>query len=128
MVFNPNEPITLETVKKVLIDHENAILNTSYRLSKTDSIRVNDNSVSTGDLKIFSKRSSYPITETTGRVRFGIAFNSVPTVTLTVEQKDPFFVTAVIKSVTKTEVDYAIFYSGNVNVQNYTLNVIAVGI
>jgi len=127
MTFNPDEPITLETIKNVLVDHENAILNTSYVLKKTTNLNLGGNPKNSSELKIFSNRKSLPITETTGRINFNVPFNSPPAVTLTVEQKDPFFVTAVVKSVTNTEVDYAIFYSGNINVQNYTLHIIAVG-
>lgn len=127
MVFNPNDPISLETVKRVLLDHENAILSTSYALTRTGAVRINDDKKNPVDLKVFAQRINFPITESLGRIRFGVPFSTIPVVTLTVEQKDPFFATAIVKSVTSTEVDFALFYSGNVSVQNYTLNVIAVG-
>lgn len=127
MVFNPNEPLSLESVKRTLLDHENAILDTSYRLTRTGAVRINNDPKNATDLKVFAQRINFPITETLGRVRFGVPFSTIPVVTLTVEQKDPFFATAIAKSVTSTEVDFALFYSGNVSVQNYTLNIIAVG-
>ena len=127
MVFNPNDPISLETIKKALVDHESYILNINSQLNSVSNLSLSDSSNTLSGLKVFSKRISFPINETLGKIKFSIPFSVPPTVTLSVEQKDPFFVTAVIKSVTNTDVDYAIFYSGNVSVQNYTLHVIAIG-
>ena len=127
MAFNPNDELTIDALTQTLASHESNINNNSQILNDTNNLRLQGNANNLANLKVYAQRLSFPIGQTLNRILFPFAFNSIPTVSLTVEQADPFFVTAVVKSVSTNDLEYAIFYSGNINVQNYTLHVTAIG-
>jgi hypothetical protein len=126
-MYDPSVELTSENIKNALDSHQSLIGNVYQSVNRLDYLRLQGQQKSIGELKVYSDRLQFSITQTFNRIQFPVPFISIPTVQLTVEQADPFFVTPVIKSVTQNEVNYAIFYSGNINVQNYTLHVTAIG-
>jgi hypothetical protein len=126
-MYDPSVELTADNLKNALDSHQSLISDVYQSLNKQDYIRLQQYQKSIADVKIYSERIQFSMSQTFNRIQFPVPFLSVPTVSLTIEQADPFFATAVVQSVTQNEVNYALFFSGKVNVQNYILHVTAIG-